>query len=165
MLTLQVLPTLTFSVKVCVCVLIGPDNTSNAAICVRAGGARSAIGAVFRLLFVGQPFGPGAAVPRVPFVAAIAAAATSASASTVAKAIANGAGAKMCRTFRCLGTRSMISSSDDWALAPRCWAEGIPHEDREGRRRTCDRTTHHDAPLLPARSRHQPCAMLERERT
>src|SRR6476469_1912523 len=122
MLTLQVLPTRTFRVKVCVCLLIGPDNTSNAAICVRAGGARSAIGAVFRLLFVGQPFGPGAAAPRVPFVAAIAAAATSASASAVTNAITKGAGAKTCLTFGCLGKRSMISSSDDWALALRCWA-------------------------------------------
>ena len=35
--------------------LTGPDSTSNASIWVRAGGARSAIGAVFKLLLAGQP--------------------------------------------------------------------------------------------------------------
>jgi hypothetical protein len=60
MLTLQVLPTRTLSVKLSVCSLIGPESTSNATICGRAGGARSAIGAVFTLLLVGQPLGPGA---------------------------------------------------------------------------------------------------------
>src|SRR3954447_4740934 len=76
MLTLQVLPTRTFSVKLAVFSFTEPDNTSNAAIWSRAGGARFAIGAVLTLLSVGQPFGPGAALPWVPSVAAIAMAAT-----------------------------------------------------------------------------------------
>ena len=55
MLTLQVLPTRTFIVKLVVCLLIGPESTSNATICSRAGGERFAIGAVFALLSAGQP--------------------------------------------------------------------------------------------------------------
>src|SRR4051812_28829849 len=80
MLTLQVLPTVTFSVKVSVCSLIGPESTLNPTICVRAGGVRSAIGAGFKLLLAGQPFG-------VADVAAMPTAATAASASTVTAAI------------------------------------------------------------------------------
>src|SRR4051794_12671993 len=80
MSTVQVLPTRTFSVKVCVCSLIGPDSTSNALICSRAGGDSSAIGATFKLLLVGQPFG-------VADVAAMPTAATAASAITVTAAI------------------------------------------------------------------------------
>src|SRR5262245_2362192 len=79
MLTLQVLPTRTFSVKLFVCSLIGPDSRSNAAIWSRAGGVISAIGAVFALLFAGQPFG-------VADVAAIATAAATASESTLTAA-------------------------------------------------------------------------------
>src|SRR4051812_42698185 len=55
MLTLQVLPTRTFIVKLFVCLLIGPESTSKERICSRAGGERLAIGAVFRLLSAGQP--------------------------------------------------------------------------------------------------------------
>src|SRR6476661_5048683 len=113
MLTLQVLPTRTFSVKVWVRALIGPESTSNATICVRAGGARSAIGAVFRLLLVGQPLGPGAASPRGPFVAAIAAAASTASASAVPTTITTALVVVVCRKFGYKRNRSMVSSSVD----------------------------------------------------
>jgi hypothetical protein len=67
MLTLQVLPTRTFIVKLFVCALIDPESTSIETSCSRAGGAMSAIAAVFALLLVGQPFGPGAVAPWVPF--------------------------------------------------------------------------------------------------
>src|SRR6478735_10044175 len=55
MATLQVLPTRTCSEKLCVSLLIGPVVTWNASIWSRAGGASSAIGAVFALLSAGQP--------------------------------------------------------------------------------------------------------------
>src|SRR6476619_3716476 len=99
---LQVLPTRTLRVKVCVCSLIGPDSTSNASICVRAGGARSAIGAVFRLLLVGQPFGPGADV------AAIVTAAKTASVSAQAAVTATGLAIRAGRNRGCQGSRSMV---------------------------------------------------------
>src|SRR4249920_3482759 len=102
MLTLQVLPTRTFSVKVCVCSLIGPDSTSNASIWVRAGGARSAIGAVFRLLLVGQPLGPGASVAATP------ATASTVSASAVTVAIRRCLAVAACRNRAVQGSRSMV---------------------------------------------------------
>src|SRR3954451_915007 len=99
MLTLQVLPTRTFRVKLSVCLLMGADSTSNAAIWSRAGGARSAIGAVFALLLLGQPLGPGALPPRVPLVAATAAAARTASAKALTTTtIARGLKTTACRT-------------------------------------------------------------------
>src|SRR5262245_9044953 len=81
MLTLQVLPTRTFSVKLFVCSSTGPESTSNAAIWSRAGGPMAASGAVFAFLLVGQPFGPGAAVAAMPT------AATTASVSAMTTAI------------------------------------------------------------------------------
>src|SRR5437899_3032859 len=128
MLTLQVLPTRTFRVKLSVCLLTGPDSTSNATIWSRAGGERSAIGAVFTLLLVGQPLGPGALPPRVPFVAATAAAARTASANAVTTAITRGLETKACRNFECQGNRAMVSSSVDWALTLRRWAMGVPQQ-------------------------------------
>src|SRR4051812_46588110 len=83
MFTLQVLPIRTFSVKLSVASLTAPDSTSNETTWRRAGGARSAIAAVFALLFVGQPCGPGALARRVPVVAAMPAATRTASARTV----------------------------------------------------------------------------------
>ena len=123
--------------KLSVCSLIDPDNTSNATICRRAGGARSAIGAVFALLLVGQPFGPGAVPLRGPFVAATPAAARTASASTVTTEIIRGLGVETCRNVGCQGNRSMVSSSVDWALTLRRLSEAksIPQQNREGRRR------------------------------
>jgi hypothetical protein len=97
MLTLQVLPTRTFSVKLSVRSLIEPDRTSNAAIWSRAGGAISEIGAVFALLFVGQPLGPGALLLRVPFVAATPAAVRTASAKAVTTAMIRGLDTEACR--------------------------------------------------------------------
>src|SRR4029079_5945462 len=105
MSTPQVLPTRTFIVKVCVPALIGPDSTSNASIWVRAGGARSAIGAVFKLLLVGQPFGPGANVAAIP----AAATATSVSEATAAMTLRLVLPAR--RDRRSQGTCSMTSSS------------------------------------------------------
>src|SRR3954452_2712339 len=55
MLTLHVLPTRTFIVKLFVFLLIGPESTSKATICSRAGGERLPIGAVLALLSAGQP--------------------------------------------------------------------------------------------------------------
>src|SRR3954469_7672689 len=106
MLTPQVLPMRTFSVKVLVWLLTAPDSTSKSAICVRAGGARSAIGAVFKLLFVGQPFGPGAAAPCVRFVAAIPAAAST---SAAAVTISNGLTIVACQIRECQGNRSILN--------------------------------------------------------
>src|SRR4051794_16821721 len=83
----------TFIVKLFVCSLTDPDNTSNASIWRRAGGATSAIAAVFALLLVGQPLGPGArgAAPLCdPFVAAMAVAASAASATPVTAAMTRG---------------------------------------------------------------------------
>src|SRR5512132_490300 len=100
MLTLQVLPTRALSVKLFVCSLIGPDSTSNATICSRAGGERSAIGAVFALLLVGQPFG-------VADVAAMPSAATTASASAATAAIRRRLAIPACRKRGCQGNRSM----------------------------------------------------------
>src|SRR4029079_5895541 len=102
---LQVLPTRTFSVNVCVCALIGPDSTSNASIWVRAGGARSAIGATFKLLLVGQPFGPGANVAAIPT------AATTASISAAAPAITTRLAVPARRNRGCQENRSMVPSS------------------------------------------------------
>src|SRR5580765_4488755 len=101
MLTLQVLPTRTLSVKLLVWSLTGPESTSNATIWSRAGGARSAIGAVFALLFVGQPLGPGAAPPRPPFVAARPAATRTTSASAVTTEMARGFETNACRNVGC----------------------------------------------------------------
>jgi hypothetical protein len=103
MSTLQVLPTRTFIVKLSVCLLIGPDSTSNATICSRAGGASSAIGAGFALLLVGQPFGPGAAVAAIPT------AARAASASAVTAATTRGLAITPCRNRRYHLNRSTVS--------------------------------------------------------
>src|SRR5262245_58915711 len=95
MFTLQVLPMRTFSVKLSVCSSIGSDSTSNAEIWSRAGGAMSAIGAVFALLLVGQPFGPGADV------AAMLTAATTASDNTVTAATTRRVAIRACRNRGC----------------------------------------------------------------
>src|SRR6185436_2497945 len=89
-------------VKVCVCSLIGPDSTSNASIWVRAGGARSAIGAVFKLLLVGQPLGPGADVAAIPTAATIT------SVSAVTAAIRRRLAFAAWRKRRGRGNRSMV---------------------------------------------------------
>jgi hypothetical protein len=81
--------------------LIGPDNTSNAAIWSRAGGAMSAIAAVFALLLVGQPFGPGADVAAMPT------AATTASVSAVTAAITRRLAIPACRNRGYQETRSI----------------------------------------------------------
>src|SRR5262245_58777711 len=121
MLTLQVLPTRTFSVKLLACALIGPDRTSNATICSRAGGEKSAMGAVFALLLVGQPFG-------VADVAAMPTAARTASASVVTAAITRRLAFPPCRNRGYQEICSMVSSSVDWARALRRWAKVIPHK-------------------------------------
>src|SRR4051794_40547028 len=136
MSTLQVLPTRTFSVKVSVCSLIGPDSTSNETICSRAGGVRSAIGAVFKLLLLGQPLGPAAAVPDAPSVAARAPATRLTSETAATTAITSGREAKPCRDIGCQGNRSIAPSSVDQARAPPHPEEASPQRDREGRRRT-----------------------------
>src|SRR5262245_10054957 len=100
MLTLQVLPMRTFSVKLFVSTSIGPDSTSNATIWSRAGGERSAIGAVFALLLVGQPFG-------VADVAAMPTAVTTASVSAVMAAITRRGENRACRRRGCQDSRSM----------------------------------------------------------
>src|SRR4029453_10391971 len=87
---LQVLPTRTFIVKLSVPALIGPDSTSNATICSRAGGVRLAIGAGFVLLSVGQPFGEAD-------VAAMPTAARAANASAVTVATTRGLAVTACR--------------------------------------------------------------------
>src|SRR3954451_5839734 len=102
MLTLQVLPTRTFIVKLSVCSLIGPDRTSKETICSRAGGEMSAIGAVFKLLLVGQPFG-------VADVAAVPTAARTANASAVTVAITRGLASTACRNRGYQVSRSTVS--------------------------------------------------------
>src|SRR4051794_2547019 len=127
MLTLQVLPTRTFRVKLLVPSLIGPDSTSNAAIWRRAGGLMSAIGAVFALLLVGQPFGSDAAALPVPFVAASPAAATTARTSTATAPITRGLQIEACRDIGLPGNRAIASSfihrSGPWRPA-----KGSPHK-------------------------------------
>src|SRR5262245_22175780 len=114
MSTLHVLPTRTFMVKVVDCSLIGPDKTSKATIWSRAGGVISAIGAVFRLLLVGQPFG-------VADVAAMPTAATTASVSAAAPPITSRRALPACRNRGYREGRSMVSSSVDGALRFAAW--------------------------------------------
>jgi hypothetical protein len=99
---LQVLPTRTFSVKLSVPLLIGPDSTSNATICSRAGGEKSATGWGFVLLSVGQPFGEAD-------VAAIPTATTTASASAVTAATTRGLAITACRNREYQVNRSTLS--------------------------------------------------------
>src|SRR4051812_29061140 len=108
----------TFIVKLLVCSLTGPDSTSNASIWSRAGGATSAIAAVFALLLVGQPLGPGAsgAAPLDrPFVAAMPAAARTASATAVTAAMTSGL-VTTCRNREGQRSRFMCTPSKlNWA--------------------------------------------------
>src|SRR4029453_6610254 len=99
---LQVLPTRTFSVKLSVPLLIGPDGTSNATICSRAGGEKSAIGAGFVLLLVGHPFGVADGAPTPT-------AATTASASAVTAATTRGLAITACRNRGYQVNRSTVS--------------------------------------------------------
>src|SRR5438128_152741 len=118
MFTLHVLPIRTFSVKLSVPALTAPDSTSNETIWRRAGGAMSAIAAAFELLFVGQPFGPGALPARVPFVAAMPAATTTPTA-TAAMAAATTRLEVALRRYR--ETRSILPPSLDHRPRHRPW--------------------------------------------
>ena len=114
---------------VCVCSLIGPDSTSNATIWVRAGGARSAIGAVFALLLVGQPFGPGRCRH-----ASVRCGHSRRGHDRQRERGDGGDHQTSCDTRRaatvgCQGNRSMVSSSVDWARALRRWAKVYPSQE------------------------------------
>src|SRR4051794_20403589 len=133
MFLLHVLPTRTLSVKVSVLALIAPDNTSNSEIWSRAGGLRSAIGAVFALLSVGHPFGSEAVVLSAPSVAASAPAATTASASAVTQASTRGRDTKARRVFGCRGNLSIHPPPLTGLLPFRRRRKGTPSTNREGR--------------------------------
>src|SRR4051794_28171379 len=97
----------------------------------------SAIGAVFALLFVGQPFGSDAAALPVPFVAASPAAATTARTSTATAPITRGLQSEACRDIGLPGNRSIASSHIHW-LWPLATGKGLPSSTVRGRRRNWD---------------------------